>query len=62
LSHLSLPLEMEALGTHGMMACDISDEQIPESEWSQISEWERNQSLRPDERGPPSENEWVEPP
>jgi hypothetical protein len=61
LSHLSLPLEMEALGTHGMMACDISDE-IPESEWSQISEWERNQSLQPDERGPPSENEWVEPP
>ncbi len=57
LSHLSLPIEMEALGTHGTMACDVSDEQIPEFEWSQISEWEWSQA----ERGPPDENNWVEP-
>ena len=44
------------------MGCDIGEEQIPEFEWSQISEWECNQSLQPDERGPPGENVWVEPP
>ena len=35
LSHLSLPLEMQPLGMHGTMGCDVSDEQIPEFEWSQ---------------------------
>jgi len=59
LSHLSLPLKMEALGTHGTMVCDISGEQISESEWSQIPEWDE---WSPDERGPPSENDWIDPP
>ena len=59
LSHLSLPLEMQPLGMQGTMGCDVSDEQIPEFEWSQISEWEWSHQA---EHGPPGEIEWVEPP
>jgi len=56
LSHLSLPQQIEALGSNATLGCDITDEQIPEWEWSQevIPE--------PDERGPPSENYGIDPP
>jgi hypothetical protein len=55
LSHLSLPLQMEALASSGMMGCDISDEAIAESEWNQTSS-------DADERGPPDESYFVDAP
>jgi hypothetical protein len=55
LSHLSLPQPIEALGSNGSMGCDLTNEQIPESEWSQLAS-------KPDQRGPPSENDWIDPP
>ncbi len=55
LSHLSLPQQIEALGSNATMGCDITDEQIPEWEWNQLAS-------EPDERGPPSENYCIDPP
>jgi len=55
LSHLSLPQQIEVLGSNGSMGCEITDEQIPECEWSQLAS-------EADERGPPSENDWIDPP
>jgi hypothetical protein len=55
LSHLSLPLQMEALASSGMMGCDISDEAIAESEWNQTSS-------DADERGPLDESYFVDAP
>jgi hypothetical protein len=55
LSHLSLPLQMEDLGSSGMIGCDISDDEIAEWEWEQASS-------DADERGPPDESDFVDAP
>ena len=55
LSHLSLPLEIEALENTEMNGCEITDEGIAQWEWSQLSP-------EADERGPPDENDWIDPP
>lgn len=55
LYHLSLPQQIEDLGSNGTMSCDITDEQIAEWEWSQLGP-------EPDERGPPNDNHWIDPP
>jgi len=34
LSHLSLPQQIEALGSNGTMGCEITHEQIAECEWN----------------------------